>query len=111
MVVTGGAAMTALRVMTWNVQNLFDPGTPDGPKTQGDFDAKIASLSTVINQVAPHLLALQEVGDDPVLDDLQAALSPAMPHKLVGLPDSRGIRVALLSTRVLHDRVDVVSFP
>jgi endonuclease/exonuclease/phosphatase family metal-dependent hydrolase len=103
--------VTVLRVMTWNLQNLFEAGAPDGPKTQAQFDAKIASLAAVINGFAPHVAALQEVGSESALAVLQAALSPKLPYRMVGRPDPRGIRVALLSRRVLRDRVDVTLFP
>jgi len=103
--------MTTLRLMTWNVQNLFEPGTPDGPKTPTAFAAKIQSLASVINGFAPHVLCLQEVGSDAALSALQAALIPTLPHWLLGLPDPRRIRVALLSRRTLRDRVDVTAFP
>jgi len=90
--------MTAFTVMTWNVQNLFLPGHPDGPVDQPTFDQKLASLAAVINQAQPHVLALQEVGPDGVLGQLQAALTHEMPHAIEGQPDGREIRVAILST-------------
>jgi hypothetical protein len=31
------------KVMTWNVENLFDVGDEDGPKTQAQFTTKIES--------------------------------------------------------------------
>ena len=37
--------MAQFRVMTWNVENLFDVGDDDGPKTQAQFAAKIESLA------------------------------------------------------------------
>jgi hypothetical protein len=55
-------AVPSIRIMTWIVQNLFEPGTEDGPETASDYDAKIASLAQVIDSQRPHLLALQEVG-------------------------------------------------
>lgn len=103
--------MAALRVMTWNVQNLFLPGDGDGPDTAASFDAKLATLARVIDDARPHILALQEVGPDPVLEHLQAALAHPMKYKLAGMPDSRGIRVALLSSRVMRHRKDVVEAP
>jgi predicted extracellular nuclease len=103
--------MTTLRLMSWNVQNLFEPGAGDGPATQAELDAKVASLAAVIRGFAPHVLALQEVGSDAALAALQAAVAPTLPHRLLGLPDARGIRVAFLSRRVLRDRVDVSAFP
>src|SRR6266542_289005 len=90
--------MTAFTVMTWNVQNLFLPSHADGPDDQATFQQKLASLAAVINQAQPHVLALQEVGPDGVLDQLQAALTHQMPHAIEGQPDGREIRVAFLST-------------
>lgn len=90
--------MTAFTVMTWNVQNLFLPGHPEGPVDQSTFDQKLASLAAVINQAQPHVLALQEVGPNGVLGQLQAVLTHQMPHAIEGQPDDRGIRVAFLST-------------
>ena len=34
-----------------------------------------------------------------------------MAHGEIGMPDERGIRVAVISRRVLHNRVDVRPFP
>ena len=90
--------MTAFTVMTWNVQNLFLPGDPDGPADRPTFDQKLASLAAIINQAQPHVLALQEVGPNGVLSQLQAVLTHQMPHAIEGQPDDRGIRVAFLST-------------
>ena len=66
--------MAQFRVMTWNVENLFDVGDEDGPKTQAQFAAKIESLRAVIDAQQPHVLALQEVGSESALGKLQAAL-------------------------------------
>jgi len=87
--------------MTWNVQNLFLPSHEDGPDTEEAFAAKLASLAGLIDQVAPDVAALQEVGPDDVLARLQATLTHQLPHAAIGDPDGRGIRVALLSTRPL----------
>jgi hypothetical protein len=81
------------------------------PDNQAAFDAKIESLARVINQAAPDVLALQEIGPGGVLDPLQAKLDPAMPHRAVGQPDSRGIRVAILSRLPLLNIADVSPFP
>ena len=103
--------MVALRLMSWNVQNLFVPGSGDGPRTESKFEDKVAALAAIINGFQPDVLALQEVGSEAALVSLQSALRPALAHRLLGLPDARGIRVALLSRRVLRDRVDVARFP
>jgi endonuclease/exonuclease/phosphatase family metal-dependent hydrolase len=100
-----------LTVMTWNVQNLFPAGTEFGPATQQDYDDKIAALAGVINAVEPDVLALQEVGPEEVLVDLNAACSINFEHRLTGIADGRGIRVALLSPRRLANRVNIAAFP
>ena len=91
--------MPDLAVMTWNIQNLFPVGHPDGPATQQEYDDKVADLAEVINAVEPDVLALQEVGPKHVLADLDAACSIDFDNRLVGSPDGRGIRVALVSPR------------
>lgn len=103
--------MPDLTVMTWNIQNLFPVGHVDGPATQQEYDDKVAGLAEVINAVEPDVLALQEVGPEHVLADLDAACSIDFDNRLVGSPDGRGIRVALLSPRLLSNRVDITTFP
>jgi endonuclease/exonuclease/phosphatase family metal-dependent hydrolase len=103
--------MGRLRVMTWNVENLFLPGHDAGPDTEEAFADKLASLAAVIDQVAPDVAALQEVGPDDVLARLQARLTHQLPHAATGDPDDRGIRVALLSARPLTGIGLVRPFP
>ncbi len=103
--------MAQFRVMTWNVQNLFNVGHDSGPDTTAELNAKITALANVIDDAEPHVLALQEVGDDRALARLQAALSHEMPHRTLGVADGRGIRVAYLSTRVIREPVNIRFFP
>jgi predicted extracellular nuclease len=100
-----------LTVMTWNVQNLLPVGHEDGPRTDEEYEAKLAGLAAVIDRVAPDVLALQEVGPSQVLADLSAACATGFAHRLVGIPDDRGISVALLSRRRLSNRTDTQAFP
>lgn len=100
----------SFRVMTWNVQNLFEPGS-DGPDTTRAFNAKIASLADVIDRTRPHVLALQELGPQEALDALQRSLQPRMPYSVLGVPDGRGIRVGFLSQRVIRDPINIALFP
>jgi hypothetical protein len=51
------------KVMTWNVENLFRPGSPFRPDSQDVYEAKLEGLASKINTQAPDVLALQEVGD------------------------------------------------
>ena len=57
------------------VQNLLPVGHPDGPVTDEEYQAKLATLAAVIDAVEPDVLALQEVGPEQVLADLNAACS------------------------------------
>jgi hypothetical protein len=97
--------------MTWNVQNLFLPSNEAGPDDQGAFERKLASLAAVIDQAAPHVLALQEIGPDGALDRLRNALAHPMPHAIEGQPDDRGIRVAFLSTGQFQSSLHLRPFP
>lgn len=103
--------MAVLTVMTWNVQNLFPVGHEDGPDSREEYEAKLAGLAGVIDEVEPDVLALQEVGPEPVLADLNRACRIDFDNRLVGIPDRRGIRVALLSPRRLTNRTDIQAFP
>ena len=103
--------MGEFRVMTWNVQNLFPVGAEDGPDTTAEFSAKLASLAAVIDDVEPDVLCLQEIGTDGALAALQDTLGHEMPYRALGMPDERDIRVGFLSTRELHDLIDVRPFP
>ncbi len=96
--------MTACTVMTWNVENLFPPGTASGPPTKAIYQRKLAYLAKIIEGVAPDVLALQEVGHPSALADLQQALSSRYPHAATSEhADPRGIRVAVLARRQLTD--------
>lgn len=95
--------MTAFTVMTWNVQNFFLAAHESGPDTHAQFRAKLSSLSRTIDIIKPDLLALQEVGSLNALCSLKSALRHRMSYSLLGYPDQRGIRVALLSTSRFHD--------
>jgi endonuclease/exonuclease/phosphatase family protein len=64
----------SITIATWNLENLFLPGTDAGPPDQATYDAKLASLAAMIAQIAPDVLAVQEVGDDQAFADLRAAL-------------------------------------
>jgi hypothetical protein len=69
------------------------------------------ALAEVIDVVEPDVLALQEVGPEQVLSDLNGACSIDFDNRLAGIPDQRGIRVVLLSPRRLSNRVDVTAYP
>lgn len=79
-------------------------------RQQAQFAAKLESLRAVIDAQQPHVLALQEVGSESALGKLQAALEHKLPHRAVAEPDERGIRVAIITRRVLHDPVEIRPF-
>jgi endonuclease/exonuclease/phosphatase family metal-dependent hydrolase len=54
--------MPTFRVMTWNIENLFQVGGEGGPKTETEYQEKLQSLADVILSLAPDVLALQEIG-------------------------------------------------
>jgi len=97
--------------MTWNVENLLAPAEDEPSEKKTAFERKLASLASVIDQEQPHVLALQEVGVSPALDRLKAALQHPMPHSIEGQPDSRGIRVAFLSTEPFQSTRHLRPFP
>lgn len=103
--------MAQFRVMTWNVEDLFDVGNEDGPATEADLAAKIESLQAVIDAQRPDVVALQELGPQAVVERLQQALMTPMPHRELGIADGRGICVGFISRLPLRDRVDVAPFP
>ena len=79
--------------MTWNVENLF---RPDVAATQ--VEQQLSLLASVVNQQDPDVVALQEVGGEEPLYDLQEALGQGYSHRAISaFPDTRGIRVAFLS--------------
>jgi hypothetical protein len=68
-----------------------------------------------IDQVAPDVAAVQEIGPDPALARLQAKLNHKLNHKLphatTGDPDDRRIRVAILSAHPLANITKIRPFP
>jgi len=99
--------------MTWNIENLFRPAPGAAQPEEQRFQQKLQLLANVINQLAPDVVALQEVGGLEPLGDLQQALGAAYPHRAISaFPDGRGIRVAFLSKQpVVGPPVDAVDFP
>src|SRR5262245_14143476 len=99
------------KVMTWNVENLFRPGAPSGPKSPAVYQQKLDGLAKRINAEAPDALALQEIGDPAVLDDLVSRFVGTWHRRVSTHPDPRGIRVAWLSRHAITASADVVAFP
>jgi endonuclease/exonuclease/phosphatase family metal-dependent hydrolase len=98
-------------VGTWNVENLFLPGTPDGPSSEDVYGRKLTYLASVITDVGADVVCLQEVGGEQPLADLVIALGGVLPYTAIGEPDERGIRVAVISRFPVSERYDWVDFP
>jgi hypothetical protein len=61
------------KVMTWNVENLFRPGSADGPTAGAVYQQKLQGLADMINGQAADALSVQEIGDPAALGDLVAS--------------------------------------
>jgi endonuclease/exonuclease/phosphatase family metal-dependent hydrolase len=104
--------MTSFKVMTWNLENLFEPGTDVGPDTQEQYEQKLNSLAVVILDLDPDVLAVQEVGSLVAFNDLVGLLQARYPHlRLSAHPDPRGIRVGFLSKLVIEEMEEILVFP
>ncbi len=104
--------MTPFKTMTWNIENLFrpEPGTEEVERER--YRRKLGLLADVIGRLDSDVVALQEVGGEGPLEDLQGALGGSYPHRAVSaFPDGRGIRVAFLSKHAVEEREDIVNFP
>ncbi|MGW3287864.1 endonuclease/exonuclease/phosphatase family protein [Streptomyces sp. NPDC001002] len=96
---------------TWNLENLYRPGGPSGPKDKTAYDAKLDALAKMLKQLDAGLLGVQEVGDPEALDDLTGLLPGTWHIKLSQHPDGRGIRVGFLSRTPLEVLSDTNAFP
>ena len=107
----GGEVGVSFKVMTWNVENLFPPGSAFGPDTQAIYDEKLDGLAAVINAEAPHALGVQEIGDPDALDDLESRLNGTWHRRVSQHEDGRHIRVAWLSPLDIADSEEIFAFP
>lgn len=104
--------MPNFKVMTWNVENLFRPTADATPEEQERYHRKLRLIADTINQNAPDVVALQEIGGNGPLQDLQQSLDGTYPHRAVSTsPDGRGIRVGFLSTLPIDEEIEIVDFP
>jgi hypothetical protein len=55
------------KVMSWNLENLFRPGSPSGPSSSAAYTTKLDGLAAVINGQAPDALTSDPTSrsDDP----------------------------------------------
>jgi endonuclease/exonuclease/phosphatase family metal-dependent hydrolase len=104
--------MPTLKAMTWNVENLFRPAAGATAADEERYFQKLTLLAGIIRQAAADVVALQEVGGEEPLLDLQQAIAELYPHRAVSTaPDARGIRVAFLSKLSIEMSTDIVDFP
>ncbi|WP_327356900.1 endonuclease/exonuclease/phosphatase family protein [Streptomyces sp. NBC_01304] len=96
---------------TWNLENLYRPGSPFGPSDKAAYEAKLASLAATITAIDPAILGVQEVGDPEALEELVGMLDGEWHIKLSEFPDDRGIRVGFLSRLALSMGSDTADFP
>ncbi|MFJ9960775.1 endonuclease/exonuclease/phosphatase family protein [Streptomyces avermitilis] len=96
---------------TWNLENLYRPGSPFGPKDKTAYETKLAALAAVITELDPTLLGVQEVGDPDALADLAGMLDGSWHLALSAHPDERGIRVGFLSRLLPRVLADTNAFP
>jgi endonuclease/exonuclease/phosphatase family metal-dependent hydrolase len=97
---------------TFNAKDFFpQAATPDS----GDFAAKVRWTAKMIDRIGADVLALQEIGPPETLDALAAELEHGYGARVIGTPDARGIRCAILSRLpILEARVhtaDSIPFP
>ena len=104
--------MAVFKVMTWNVENLYEPGTKYGPDTVEEYQNKLRSLTDLILFLDPDVLAVQEVGSPVAFQDLMNAMPGCYPdHRLSSHADARGIRVGFLSKFPILGATEIVEFP
>jgi endonuclease/exonuclease/phosphatase family metal-dependent hydrolase len=83
----------AMRIATYNVKDLF---LPKEPAHEAIFARKIERIAEQILLSQAAVVALQEVGEPEALERLCAA-GLADYQTVIGTPDERGIRCAVLS--------------
>jgi endonuclease/exonuclease/phosphatase family metal-dependent hydrolase len=111
-------------VMTWNVENLFPPGsfispTSGSPVTEEHFNAKVEFIADFITGLdkKPDVIAFQEIGgqtnnDLRSIDALQARLGGEYPHRAISqAPDGRRIKAVFLSRLEIRLPKDITDFP
>jgi endonuclease/exonuclease/phosphatase family metal-dependent hydrolase len=104
--------MSIFKIMTWNLENLFKFGDKGGPKTEAEYQQKLLSLASVILEIAPDVLALQEIGNPEAFKDLIDLLQNKYPHfQLSTHTDTRHIRVGFLSKLNIKAHEEIVDFP
>lgn len=97
--------MRRLRLLTWNVHNLFDAVDDpyeDDVLTPAEVDAKIARLARVIEEADADLVALQEIEKAGLLQRLAARSGYRQMIFEEGNDTARGIDVAFMARVPVH---------
>jgi hypothetical protein len=108
-----GGSVMVVRIGTWNLENLFKPPSEYGPKTDAEYDAKLAALASAITRMDPHVRAVQEVGDPAALQALADRVGGTW-HIETADPEAgtnHTIRVGMLSRVVLTQPKQISAFP
>lgn len=95
---------------TWNLENLFRPGGDSGLEDSQEYESKLETLAATITDLAPDVLAVQEVGDSIALDDLAGWLNGEWRTALAE-PNARGIRAGFLFRSALTKVEEIATFP
>lgn len=98
-----------LSIATYNVLDLFDP-EPGDEAGKTLLDEKIAFLTRKLDDVDADVVGLQEIGSEDALERLASSLARGPYARVVGTPDARGIRCALL-TRLPILAAEVLTTP
>lgn len=98
--VTAIISSTELKILSWNVENLFD--TIDDPKkddtvlTQDEYSNKITLISSLLQKLNPDMVTFCEIENIAVLKDISAKSGYNYAYLIEG-NDPRGIDVGVMS--------------
>lgn len=101
--------MAELTVATWNVENLFSAG--EFAPAPDVYEEKLDGIAATVTGRSVQVLAVQEVGDQQAFDDLSGRLGASWTGVLSSHPDTRGIRVGLLSRLPITGSEERAAFP
>ncbi len=97
---------------SWNLENLFRPGGPFGPKDEATYEAKVDGLAATIRGTGVDALAVQEVGDPRALADLVSELGTGWSAVTATVFEARHpIRVGVVSRLPLRVVAEAAPFP
>ena len=94
-----------MKIATYNVRNLFDPGTylderAEDAVNESFFNLRIAYLTSYFKDLELDIICLQEIGGEHGLKLIAEALSY---DYFFAKPNKRGIRMAVLYKKALTD--------